>query len=141
MTKWLAPELDSIKKGRKIFESTMADVFAFGMLAVEVLTGNVPLNRPEEDVVHLTQSGTRPETEGGLTNVQQNIIRRCWNNDGSKRPTMEDVVANWKEAVEPSKSVTQNEFLIQVLISIRNQGGMSLFLVSQNLYAHLTSHR
>jgi hypothetical protein len=57
-----------------------------------------------ETPILLINSGKMPEevliqsgkTVGGLTDVQQKLIRRCWDGDDSKRPKMVDVVGGWK---------------------------------------------
>jgi serine/threonine protein kinase len=108
-SRWSAPEIMAPpRKGKvtAIRESKAADVFAFGMLAVEVFTGKVPLVEHENGaVVFQILGGVRPEMpenaqEVGLTAEVWKLIASCWQENQKKRPTIEEVVARWRKFVE-----------------------------------------
>ena len=83
-------------------ESKAADVFAFGMFAVEVFTGKIPFEEQKNETVVLRISqGGRPEMPRnaqavGLTVEMWNILETCWQQNPKKRPTMQEVVRKWQ---------------------------------------------
>jgi len=87
-------------------ESKAADVFAFGMLAVEVFTGRIPFEEQKNETVVLPISrGGGPEIPSsaqgvGLTGEMWGLLENCWQQNPSKRPTAEEVVGRWRGFVE-----------------------------------------
>ena len=88
-----------------VMESKAADVFAFGMFAVEVFTGKIPFEEQKNEAVVLRISqGGRPEMPGnaqamGLTVEIWNLLESCWRQDPKKRPSMGEVVRRWQKFV------------------------------------------
>ena len=109
-SRWLAPEIITpARKGSSnmpVMESKAADVFAFGMFAVEVFTGKIPFEEQKNEAVVLRISrGGRPEMPEnagavGLTGEMWNLLENCWQQNPKKRPTMEMVVKRWEGFVE-----------------------------------------
>ena len=108
-SRWLAPEIINPPhkgNGTSMMESKPADVFSFGMLAVEVFTGEVPFGEVKnEEVVLRILRGGRPEMPTnaqavGLTGGVWKILESCWQQNPKKRPTMEEVVRKWEKSVE-----------------------------------------
>ena len=107
-SRWLAPEItEPPRRGHvMVRESKAADVFAFGMLAVEIFTGEVPfVEQGEEAVVLQILKGGRPKMpedaqEVGLTIEMWGLIESCWRQNPKKRPTIKNVVVRWKELIE-----------------------------------------
>ena len=107
-SRWLAPEIVAPicgGPGALVVESKAADVFAFGMLAVEVFTGKVPFERMKSEAaaLHISRGG-RPEMpknlqELGLTAEVWELLEECWKQDPKKRPTMREVVGRWQKFV------------------------------------------
>ena len=107
-SRWLAPEIVAPiwgGPGALVVESKAADVFAFGMLAVEVFTGKVPFERMKSEAaaLHISRGG-RPEMpknlqELGLTAEVWELLEECWKQDPKKRPTMKEVVGRWQKFV------------------------------------------
>jgi hypothetical protein len=104
-SRWLAPEIMKPPRKGKVTvtrESKAADVFAFGMLAVEVFTGQVPLAEHENGAVVLRiLEGVRPRTpenaqEVGLTAEMWKLIASCWQENPKKRPSIEKIVVRWR---------------------------------------------
>jgi len=79
-------------------ESKPADVFAFGMLAIEVFTGNPPFEGCSDiGAAGRILDGVRPErpqnaNDIGLTPGIWELLGRCWDQDPARRPTIEEVV-------------------------------------------------
>jgi tyrosine-protein kinase Yes len=100
-SKYLAPEILT----GSIEESEEADVFAFGMVAAEVLTHGTPfevvLNRfTENDTLH----GCRPDIpknpeDGGLAENTHELLKRCWEKDPNERPKIQEVVEKLEKLV------------------------------------------
>ena len=95
-----------------VMESKAADVFAFGMFAVEVFTGKIPFEEQKNEAVVLRISqGGRPEMPGnaqaiGLTVEIWNLLESCWRQDPKKRPTMGEVVRRWQKFVGDDGDLT-----------------------------------
>jgi len=93
----LAPELIHVTSTSAL-ESKLADVFSFGMLAFELLTGTPPFDgQSPARAAFLISQGTRPEfpvdaEDGGLTTQVQDFLRRCWHSNPMERPTIDEVV-------------------------------------------------
>ena len=106
MTRWLAPEIIVPKREGTGTESKAADVFAFGMVAVEVFTGNVPFGEMRnEQCIHRISRGGRPERPDrhqvvGLQDEMWTAIKSCWERNPKKRPTIEEVVEKWERFAE-----------------------------------------
>jgi len=108
-SRWLAPEIITPTRkgsGMPVVESKAADVFAFGMFAVEVFTGKIPFEDQKNEAVVLRISrGGRPEMPGdaqavGLTDEMWKVLESCWQQNPKRRPTMEEVVRRWQRFVE-----------------------------------------
>jgi hypothetical protein len=97
-----------------VIETKAADVFAFGMFAVEVFTGKIPFEEQKNETVVLRISqGVRPTMPEdaqtvGLTVEMWNVFESCWHQNPKKRPTMQNVVRRWQRFV-------------------RNEGGLDTF--------------
>ena len=86
-------------------ESKPADVFAFGMFAVEVFTGKIPFEEQKNEAVVLQISrGGRPVMPPnaqavGLTIEMWKLLESCWQQNPKKRPTMDEIVRRWETFV------------------------------------------
>jgi len=104
-------------------ESKTADVFAFGMCAVEVFTGKLPFGEHRNDVVALRISqGGRPEMPEnaqavGLTGEIWKLLESCWQHDPKRRPTMGEIVMRWERFIGNSNE-DKNLFLECVQITL-----------------------
>jgi serine/threonine protein kinase len=74
------------------------DVFAFSMVALEILTGQIPYFyiRQDSTVIALVQDGTRPDQNRCLpttfTRPMWTLLGDCWKADPKERPDMTNVV-------------------------------------------------
>ena len=108
-TRWLVPEIiNASRKGNAApaTESKAADVFAFAMFAVEVFTGKILLEEQKNEaaVLRISRRGgpeiPRNAQGVGLTGEMWGLFENCWQQNPSKRPTMEEVVERWRGFVE-----------------------------------------
>ena len=87
-------------------ESKAADLFAFGMVVAEVMTGKLPFEEMSDSGAALRISkGERPELpeytqDNGLTPQLRELVQKCWDQDPAKRPTIDEVVATLKALEE-----------------------------------------
>jgi serine/threonine protein kinase len=93
--RWLAPEIVESSAKLGVDESKVADVFAFGMVGVEVFTGRIPFDGYSAITALINiRGGVRPERPGEveLKDEMWNLLKRCWDQDPKKRPTIREVV-------------------------------------------------
>ena len=111
-SRWLAPEMTKPPRKANVTvmrESKAADVFAFGMLAVEVFTGEVPfVGQGDGAVLFKILRGERPSMpenaqEVGLTVEMWTLIESCWQQNPKKRPTIGEVSVRLQELVSKAK--------------------------------------
>lgn len=72
-----------------------ADVYSFGMVCLEILTGNKPFHKVSDATANEIAKGGGLPDELDHVNVQQGVkslLRDCWNIDPRKRPTFEKIV-------------------------------------------------
>ena len=133
-SRWLAPELmHRSRKGSRMpaAESKAADVFAFGMFAVEVFTGRIPFEEQKNEAVVLRiLRGGRPEMPEncqavGLTDEMWKLLESCWQQNPRKRPVMEEVVRRLQRFVDDSNVATK---CVRITLLIRSSYSV-LFLV------------
>ena len=106
-------------------ESKPADVFAFGMLAVEIFTGQVPFVEQENAavVVFRILRGDRPKIpknaqEVGLTVEIWNLIERCWQQNPKKRPTIAQVVVRLQELINKTDDNNDASKCVKIGLSL-----------------------
>ena len=90
--------------------SKEADVYALGMTVYQVLTDKWPFfPRREAEVIHAVISGERPPKpengeEIGMTEVLWDLLRGCWKEDRTARPTIAEVVKRFCEITSSGKT-------------------------------------
>lgn len=95
-----APEIIKPAPGSPVtaYESKPADIFAFAMLANEILSGRKPFEgHGGPKIVDMIFRGERPgfpqnAADAHLTIEMQEFIQRCWDSDPKKRPKIDEVV-------------------------------------------------
>ena len=90
---YMAPEVLSKNK-----YSEKADVYSFGIVLMEIFTGNLPYSQPPFDKMNQAQlmyqileNGCRPVIEG-LHPILQHLIEECWSADPHIRPSFPEIV-------------------------------------------------
>ncbi|KAJ7431319.1 kinase-like domain-containing protein [Mycena galericulata] len=95
--RWFAPE---VCIGQGVL-SLSSDVYAYGMTVLELITHEQPYNyvKHTTEVVIRSSSGERPSrptsprvVERGLDDHLWSLLCRCWVNDPSQRPTIQEVL-------------------------------------------------
>jgi len=72
---------------------TKSDIFSFGMVLWELLTGQIPFGEvPPLQVLQLIDNGERPFLPAGVNPVFAQLIRDCWEEDPEKRPTFTEIL-------------------------------------------------
>lgn len=86
--RWMAPEvIEHNPYGEK------ADVFSFGVLLWELLTGKVPYQdmTPLQAAIGVVQKGLRPAIPADCPPPLANIMRQCWAKNPKDRPSFESL--------------------------------------------------
>ena len=99
----MAPELLNSKFGEKLARPTQpADIYAFGMVIYEVLTGSDPFHDYNLGVIQLLlliSNGTRPKKPSNVEEIgfgggTWELVKECWKDKPTRRPTIERVLAH-----------------------------------------------
>ncbi|CAN8317747.1 unnamed protein product [Cochlearia groenlandica] len=137
---YMAPELL-----RKEMYTEKSDIYSFGILINELLTGVVPytdlrgeaqahtvleMNYTEQQLTAaIVSSGLRPAlAEIGL-HVPKNLlslIEKCWEADPSKRPSLDNVVFELESILEHEKEIQQGQILEKASTSRSGKDGAAI---------------
>ena len=95
--RWMAPEVIEHKP-----YSEKADVFSYGVVLWELLTGNVPYSdmTPLQAAVGVVQKGLRPPIPDNCPPPLADVMRLCWQRDPAVRPTFEALKSKMEELYE-----------------------------------------
>ncbi|KAK8871931.1 hypothetical protein M9Y10_007677 [Tritrichomonas musculus] len=71
------------------------DVYAFSMIAFEIVSGEVPFNEfsglPPVALAVKAASGKRPKIPASVPSKMAKLIRRCWSQEAESRPSFDEV--------------------------------------------------
>ena len=110
----MAPELLVPEKfGLDGRVSKQADVYAFGMVVYEVLTGRIPFageGRGIAEIVLRVMEGRRPikpenAEDIGFGRGTWKLVERCWDENRDRRPTVEGISKHFKRVARTSQVV------------------------------------
>jgi hypothetical protein len=100
-TRWMAPELYTASQYDHTNTSTSdvklrypfkVDIYSFGMLCYEILTGSRPFyNIMQSQLRERVVEGLRPELPEECPSVLAAMIKRCWEPDPSARPSFSEI--------------------------------------------------
>lgn len=95
---WMAPEVRHLNP----HYSEASDIYGFGVIVWEILTGLAPFHaRTQENPRFSDLAGKLPgKIPESLPAVYQELIRGCWSEDPSKRPSLAEVLGK-VEAYDP----------------------------------------
>ncbi|KAK9990072.1 hypothetical protein SO802_025057 [Lithocarpus litseifolius] len=101
--RWMAPEVIE----HKAYDHK-ADVFSFGIVLWELLTGELPysLLTPLQAAVGVVQKGIRPTIPKNTCPRLAELLERCWQQDAAQRPNFSEII----------------EILQQIADEVRNEG-------------------
>ncbi|KZP27947.1 hypothetical protein FIBSPDRAFT_1039924 [Athelia psychrophila] len=97
--RWAAPELyHGIEEGSVSTVNTHSDVYSYGSVTLEVLSGHVPFSYLLRDaqVVMEVFKGVKPRRPATpyVTNQLWDFINQCWKDDPKARPDAEELVTS-----------------------------------------------
>ncbi|KAK1399992.1 hypothetical protein POM88_009855 [Heracleum sosnowskyi] len=86
---WMAPELLSCKS----LVTEKVDVFSFGIVMWELLTGEEPYSsmRSHEIIAGIIKGTLRPETPAWCDPAWRLLMEKCWSTDPANRPTFSEI--------------------------------------------------
>ncbi|KAF9789158.1 kinase-like domain-containing protein [Thelephora terrestris] len=90
--------------------SNESDIFAFGMVVIEVFTGKVPFSKfISYAAMANIMNGVRPERplHPGLTDDLWTLTRKCWEENPQDRPQIDSVVTHLSACQVPQSTWTQ----------------------------------
>lgn len=102
--RWMAPELFQSDSTNKVVtrHSEITDMWAFGMVAYELLSGELPYSNMTRDaqVILAVAKGELPGKpmqvgDQEIFDKTWNLCCSCWALDGKSRPTAKQAVESW----------------------------------------------
>ncbi|KAF7074045.1 hypothetical protein CFC21_078956 [Triticum aestivum] len=95
--RWMAPEVIEHKP-----YDHKADVFSFGILLWELLTGKIPYEylTPLQAAVGVVQKGLRPTIPKNAHAKLAELLQKCWQQDPAERPDFSEILEALKKIAE-----------------------------------------
>ncbi|KAK9070758.1 hypothetical protein SSX86_011160 [Deinandra increscens subsp. villosa] len=92
--RWLAPEIIS-GDPETVTETSMSNVFSFGMVVWEMLTGEAAYAAlsPVQATVGIAACGLRPDIPKDCPQHLRSLLNKCWHSTPSKRPTFSEIIS------------------------------------------------
>ncbi|XP_072024514.1 mitogen-activated protein kinase kinase kinase 7-like [Amphiura filiformis] len=92
--RYMAPEIHvGNERGRAVY-SKPADIWAYGMLLLEICTRKQPFQHLEwHRVIFEVGSGAKPSIPEGCPKDLSDIMQQCWKSNPKQRSTIESIVA------------------------------------------------
>ncbi|KAJ7735514.1 kinase-like domain-containing protein [Mycena metata] len=93
--RWAAPEVFHTHSNgdTSLNVSTMSDVYSFGGIIYQVLSGDIPFAniRNEIRVIIAVKDGQRPQRSQAISPINWEFIRRCWDSEPTARPSLPEI--------------------------------------------------
>ena len=86
---YMAPE--AMAKELPEVAALKADVFSFGMMCSDILSGEKPIFHNLDEYRNFIQKSHRPKLPATYSEVLRSLVHECWSLDPSKRPTFLEI--------------------------------------------------
>ena len=106
-TRWMAPEMmkngnedDEVEvEGEEVLEYPFkVDVYSFGMVCFEILSGDVPFSSlTPKEVRRMVLGGERPQLPDACPERLRCLIEACWRPEPNERPRFDDICAELRD--------------------------------------------
>jgi serine/threonine protein kinase len=108
--RWMAPEVmnpaDELLEDEEppVLFTRASDIYAFGMTAFEILSGDVPFSNKKTDssVIFYVLAGNRPDSpqyQKSTTQALRDFLALCWSTEPGRRPSAECVVKTLEKII------------------------------------------
>ncbi len=101
---WLAPECFK----RDTVYTKAADVYSYGVILCEIVTGKKPFADCKDDVAKLVQAGKREPLPKEMPAVYRTLIQQCWQQDPIQRPNLSTIIEQL-EAYQPEAALSAEQ--------------------------------
>ena len=120
---YMAPE---ILRGEKKFGSGV-DVFAFGILAYEIVTGKVPYYELGEISAFMfankVMSGYRPKFTSNVPEKMQELIKKCWSDKPIDRPSFDEIFETLSSDFSYSDEPVDEDEIEEYITTLNDERG------------------
>ncbi|XP_072022497.1 tyrosine-protein kinase JAK1-like [Amphiura filiformis] len=112
--RYMAPEIHGGNdRGRDVF-SKPADIYAYGMLMLEICTRKPPFHTWEwHKVVYEVGSGAKPTVPTDCSKDLAGIMQQCWEYNPKQRPTIASIIADLDREGEKGTSEKSSTVLTE----------------------------
>jgi len=83
--------LRALRDGTEVEYSAAVDVYGFGMVCYELVTGKLPFQGHPLSDYDVVLSGERPDVSDELPWMRK-LLHRCWDEDPHQRPGWDEII-------------------------------------------------